>query len=67
MQLLRNPARTVILWSVLCVVAGTFLVNRATEMEFWPGWGAWVAYGFGPLAAVWVLGGLLIIWLWRRR
>jgi hypothetical protein len=67
MRLLRNPARTVILWSVLCGVAASFLADRATRVDFWPGWGAWIAYGFGPLVVVWVLGGLVIIWLWRHR
>jgi hypothetical protein len=65
-RLLRNPARTVILWTVLCAVAASYVVNRAVELEFWPGVGAWVAYGFAPILIIWVLATLLIIWLWRR-
>jgi hypothetical protein len=67
MRFLRNPARTVILWSALCVVAASFMVDRATGTDFWPGVGAWIAYGFVPLVVGWVLGGVLIIWLWRHR
>jgi len=67
MRFLHNPARTVILWTMLCAVPAYVVVNRAVDLEFWPGWGAWVVYGLGPIVVVWLLVTLLIIWLSQRR
>ena len=67
MRFLRNPARTVILWTVLCAIPAYFVVNWAIERQFWPAWEAWIVYGLGPIVVVWMLVALLIIWLYRHR